>query len=487
MRRLLGSGDGGDSDDEDQDDDDDDNNILHFDLRGHAMHVGNIAGTNVSPQHRTPPAPPKKTRAKYPRKDQKDSLWWREYLANAPRVDLLLNPHGRLSRIFRRDFHVPFELFQELVQLVKDRWYPTWNDSKVCRAGKPVSHLELKVLGGLYTLANGATQFMVSRHTNLSEEIHRTFFIKWIHQMASISDEFIYMPKDDITYKRVVGEYTARGFPGCIGSIDCVHIGWDKCPTQYTNLYTGKEGFPSIAYEVICTSRKFIQSVTVGHPGTRNDKHIVRTDDSVLQILYGNGWLNSKRWQCSGRDGITKTFRGVYLICDGGYHRWPCLVSPYNKNDTSGTPTPSTRWSKNLESVRKDIEGVFGILKIRFKFLKHFNSMHKQRDIDAAFVTCCMFHNMMLRIDGYLDDNLSPYPGGLEESLRKKFNDHRWNGLHGMWTRGDDDTPFENGVVGGRQVLSSITPFASAKYLESKWKEVTEALIEHHQFHIESN
>ena len=105
--------------------------------------------------------------------------------------------------------------------------------------------------------------------------------------MASICDEYIYMPKDNATCRRVVGEYTARrAFPGCIGSVDCVHIGWDRCPTQYTNLYTGKEGFASIAYNVICTSRKFIQSITVGHPGTRNDKHIVRTDATVTDLLY---------------------------------------------------------------------------------------------------------------------------------------------------------------------------------------------------------
>ena len=324
---------------------------------------------------------------------------------------------------------------------------------------------------------------MVSRHTNLTEEVHRSFFLKWIHHMASISDEYIYMPRDDATYKQVVGEYTDRGFPGCVGSVDCVHIGWDRCATKSTNVYTGKELFPSIANEVICTSRKFIQSVTVGHPGTRNDKHIVRTDDSVLELLYGNGWLNSKNWQCCGPEGQTRTFRGVYLICDGGYHRWPCLISPY-KNKVRGSPT--MQWSANLESVRKDIECVFGILKARFKFLKHFNSMHKQRDIDAAFMTCCMLHNMMLRVDGYLDENLSPYPGGLEQSLRKKFWDHRWNGLHGMWTRGDDDTPIENGFEPS-DTFNNITPCASAKYLESKWKQVTEALIDHQHYGARRN
>jgi hypothetical protein len=99
------------------------------------------------------------------------------------------------------------------------------------------------------------------------------------------------MPRNMEEYTNVVGEYyTEMGLPGCVGSVDCVHIGWDMCPTQQQNMYKGKEGYPSVAYEVICTSRKFIQSVSVGHPGSRNDKHIVRTDETVMSLLYyGNG------------------------------------------------------------------------------------------------------------------------------------------------------------------------------------------------------
>ena len=45
--------------------------------------------------------------------------------------------------------------------------------------------------------------------------------------MNSIKHEYIYMPRNDDDYQHVVGEYTARGHPGCIGSVDCVHIAWD--------------------------------------------------------------------------------------------------------------------------------------------------------------------------------------------------------------------------------------------------------------------
>jgi hypothetical protein len=109
------------------------------------------------------------------------------------------------------------------------------------------------------------------------------------------------MPTTEEQFKFVVGEYSARGLPGCVGSMDCVHVGWDKCPSQYHNMCSGKEGFPSIAYEVVCSSRKFIQSVSVGHPGSRNDKHIVRTDNSVMQSLEGNGWLQSNAWKSTAK------------------------------------------------------------------------------------------------------------------------------------------------------------------------------------------
>ena len=224
--------------------------------------------------------------------------------------------------------------------------------------------------------------------------------------MASIKEEFVYMPRD-------MEEYTEMGLPGCVGSVDCVHIGWDMCPTQLQNMYKGKEGYPSIAYEVICTSRKFIQSVSVGHPGSRNDKHIVRTDETVMSLLYGNGWLQSQSWDCIvDGTGRKQVFYGVYLISDGGYHRWPCFICPIK----SGEPgSPAMKCAAMIESVRKDIEGVFGILKKRFAFLKVFNRMHSQKQVDCAFVTCCIIHNILLRDDGFLDLTLPDLPNGVRE------------------------------------------------------------------------
>ena len=40
-----------------------------------------------------------------------------------------------------------------------------------------------------------------------------------------------------------------RGFPGMLGSLDCMH--WKNCPTAWGGKYTGRSGSPTIILEVV--------------------------------------------------------------------------------------------------------------------------------------------------------------------------------------------------------------------------------------------
>lgn len=53
-------------------------------------------------------------------------------------------------------------------------------------------------------------------------------------------------------------------------------------------------------------------------------------------------------------------------------------------------------WSTRLESVRKDVECSFGILKGRFQILRSRILFHSQRKVDNIFVGACILHNMNL-------------------------------------------------------------------------------------------
>ena len=67
-----------------------------------------------------------------------------------------------------------------------------------------------------------------------------------------------------------------------------------------------------------------------------------------------------KRMKCSTSEHSRdyQSFHGLYLICNGGYLCWPCLLYRL-KTGLAGSQT--MRWSAMFKSVRKDIEGVFGI------------------------------------------------------------------------------------------------------------------------------
>lgn len=58
-------------------------------------------------------------------------------------------------------------------------------------------------------------------------------------------------------------------------------------------------------------------------------------------------------------------------------------------------------WSKWIESVRKDVECTFGILKGRFRCLKLPIFYQSKEVIDNMFFTCCILHNILLNVDGY--------------------------------------------------------------------------------------
>jgi hypothetical protein len=54
--------------------------------------------------------------------------------------------------------------------------------------------------------------------------------------------------------------------------------------------------------------------------------------------------------------------KGVYAIVDRGYLQWSCTVPSF----TVSSDMDEIHWSKWLESMRKDVDCTFGILKGRW-------------------------------------------------------------------------------------------------------------------------
>ncbi|CAM9492525.1 unnamed protein product [Discosporangium mesarthrocarpum] len=207
--------------------------------------------------------------------------------------------------------------------------------------------------------------------------------------------------------KDVTVTYARLGFPGAVGSCDVTHVRWDKALASRTVYYTGKEGFPSIAYQVTVDHTGRALTMTAGYAGATNDKTIVRYDPSVDRVKTHEAYT-PKEYTLVNSEGREFTEKG--LIVDGGYHQiyigmkymlWRCLMCPLK----SALTLSKLKWSKCLESVRKDVECAFRRLKGRFRILKmpltfwasSANSMEKTRNI---FFDCCLLQSMLLVYDG---------------------------------------------------------------------------------------
>jgi len=93
---------------------------------------------------------------------------------------------------------------------------------------------------------------------------------------------------------------------------------------------------------------------------------------------------------------ISVKYKGVYVIVDNGYLQWSCTVPPF----TVTGDMDEIRWSKWLESMRKDVECTFGILKGRWRILKSGIYLQGVDAVNKVWLTCCALHNWLLEIDG---------------------------------------------------------------------------------------
>eukprot|EP00048_Salpingoeca_helianthica_P004626 m.79311 g.79311 ORF g.79311 m.79311 type:complete len:485 (+) comp13277_c0_seq2:185-1639(+) len=296
---------------------------------------------------------------------------------------------------FRRDFRVPFAIYLYLRDLLKANDAFS-KDGKPDAMGRVSAPLELKLLSALNILGRGTVYRELVRSTGMSETVIRDFFSRFIDFVSGpLYPTFVHMPQTKEEFLDMTAEFRQAGLPGCAGSMDCVHVLYDMAPAQHRHLYTGKEKHPTIAFNVIVNHRREIMSVSNGFPGATNDKTIVRFDDTVTQIRTGN-FFPSLEYQLHSADGSLITCKGPWLLVDGGYHRWRCLQGP----DSTACGLDSRTFSAWAESIRKDSECTFGILKKRWVILKNALRKHRPEEVSKIFRACCVLHNILLRHDG---------------------------------------------------------------------------------------
>ena len=270
--------------------------------------------------------------------------------------------------------------------------FSTWTTWKQ-KMPSPPSPVELLLLGTLRYLGRGWTFDDLEEQTAISREVHRSFFHVFIQWASTeLFQRFVLTPSANEDPCDCFHEFALAGMAGCLGSTDACHVGMLNCYHQLRIHNSGfKMSMPTRTYNLTANHRRRILFTTTGHPGRWNDKTLVRFDKFVMNVKYGKilsrnifGLLSRNK----EGEVIERKYSGVWLIVDNGYHSWSVTIPPFKTPQTYA----EQRWSKWIESMRKDVECTFGILKGRFRVLKNGIRLRGPANTDKIWLTCCSLH-----------------------------------------------------------------------------------------------
>ena len=194
--------------------------------------------------------PPKPKRAKRVRREEFISIdyttiSWGLVIRNP----LVRFPDNRYGRQFRRRFRIPFQLFEIHVKICREK-----NVFGIKQPSRTRIPIEIILLCCLRILGRDDCCDAIKEMSDVPEKTVWWFFkIFLINFPKTLFKDVIRFLREGVELQNVMRVYQKMGFPGAVGSVDATHIRWHQCPVEFVHAATGKEKYPSVAFQVTST------------------------------------------------------------------------------------------------------------------------------------------------------------------------------------------------------------------------------------------
>lgn len=295
--------------------------------------------------------------------------------------------------LFRRRFRMRRPLFLRIQRAVEA--YDSYFVQKMNAAG----HLGLsslqKITASMRMLAYGVSADSVDDYVRIGESTAILSLKRFVKAVISIfGDEYLRSPNsNDIV--RLLSKAEERGFPGMLGSIDCMHWKWKNCPVAWHGMYSGHVHEPTIILEAVASYDLWIWHAFFGLPGSHNDINVLERS-SIFSALT-EGRAPPVNYSINGNE-----YTMGYYLADGIYPPWATFVK------TISAPRGNKRklFAKTQEALRKDVERAFGVLQARFAIVRGPARFWDQTTLKEIMTACIILHNMI--VEDERDENQEP-------------------------------------------------------------------------------
>ncbi|XP_062203838.1 uncharacterized protein LOC133906074 [Phragmites australis] len=204
------------------------------------------------------------------------------------------------------------------------------------------------------------------------------------HIVEVFGDEYLRAPNKEDT-ARLLDMNQRRGFPGMLGSIDCMHWRWKNCPTAWSGSFRGHVNAPTIILEAVASQDLWIWHAFFGMPGSLNDINVLHRSH-LLDNLAG-GVAPKVQYSINGHH-----YTMGYYLADGIYLEWAAFVKPI--------PAPvglkHQHFVVQQAAARKDVERAFGVLQSRFPIVRGAARLWDQETLSDVMTACIIMHNMII-------------------------------------------------------------------------------------------
>ncbi|XP_066353525.1 protein ALP1-like [Miscanthus floridulus] len=252
---------------------------------------------------------------------------------------------------FRRRFRMRKHIFLQIVEALEN-WSPYFQLRRDAFGKVGLSPLQ-KCTTALRMLAYGSPADLMDESFGIAETTALECIIKFVQGIRHIyGEKYLRKPNDeDIQRLLQVGE--ARGFPGMLGSLDCMHWRWGNCPVAWK--------------------------------GSNNDLNVLNQSSLFTQVLQGRA--PEVKFTINGSE-----YNMGYYLADGIYPEWATFV----KTITLPLTEKDSLFAQHQEGARKDVECAFGILQKRWAIIRHPARLWDRQQLEDIMMACIILHNMIV-------------------------------------------------------------------------------------------
>ena len=165
---------------------------------------------------------------------------------------------------FESQFRVSRNVFLRICHRLRNRLH------FICKTdalGNKGIHPKVKITAAFRFLAYGSTADSLDETYYLGIQTTINALLQFAEAMnEEFGSEYMRIPnRADVA--RILEDSEERGWPGCLGSLDCTTWEWKNCPVSHVGQYMGKTHEATLVMEALCSHDGWIWHSLCGMPG----------------------------------------------------------------------------------------------------------------------------------------------------------------------------------------------------------------------------